>query len=121
LSKALESLVADAFGVTTTAMLRTRRELAATLYAHPFGWNTSETYVAFLAGRPAKAAVARLEEAAGDTERAVFAGAEVYLRLPQGVHSAGLSVARVESLLGVQATLRNWRTVAKLAELAAEA
>jgi uncharacterized protein (DUF1697 family) len=121
LGKALERLVLDAFGVTTTAILRKPRELAAALEAHPFGSNTSETYVAFLAGRPTRAAVARLEEAAGGAGRAVLAGAEVYLRLPRGVHSAGLSVARVESLLGVQVTLRNWRTVAKLVELAAEA
>jgi uncharacterized protein (DUF1697 family) len=107
--------------VTTTAILRKPRDLAAALDAHPFGSDTSETYLAFLAARPAKSAVARLQEARGASEQAVVAGADVYLRLPQGVHSSGLSVARVESLLGVQATLRNWRTVAALAELAAEA
>jgi uncharacterized protein (DUF1697 family) len=37
------------------------------------------------------------------------------------VHGSRLSVARIEKLLGVPATLRNWRTVATLAELAAEA
>jgi uncharacterized protein (DUF1697 family) len=117
----LERLVADAFAVATTAILRKPRELAATLATHPFGADTSETYVAFLAERPTKAAIARLEDAADAAERAVVAGADVYLRLPRGVHSSGLSVARVESLLGVQATLRNWRTVAALVELAAEA
>jgi uncharacterized protein (DUF1697 family) len=121
LGKSLERLIADAFGVTTTAILRKPRELAGALDAHPFGSDTSETYVAFLAERPAKTAIARLEEAAGGSERAVLAGGDVYLRLPRGVHSSGLSVARVESLLGVRATLRNWRTVAALAELAAEA
>ncbi|HEY7421317.1 MAG TPA: DUF1697 domain-containing protein [Gaiellaceae bacterium] len=121
LASDLERLVLDSFGVTTAAILRKPRELAATLDAHPFGSDTSETYVAFLSARPAKAAAARLEEATGATERAVLGGAEVYLRLPRGVHSSGLSPARVESLLGVQATLRNWRTVVKLAELAAEA
>jgi uncharacterized protein (DUF1697 family) len=121
LAAALERLVADAFGVTTTAILRKPRELAATLDAHPFGRDTSESYVAFLAKQPSKAAVTRLEDARGADERVVVAGADVYLRLPQGVHSSGLSVARVESLLGVQATLRNWRTVAALVELAAEA
>jgi uncharacterized protein (DUF1697 family) len=88
---------------------------------HPFGTDTSETHVAFLARRPARAAVARLEDAAATPEQAVLAGADLYLRLPRGVHGAGLSAARVESLLGVQATLRNWRTVVKLAELGAEA
>jgi uncharacterized protein (DUF1697 family) len=121
LGAALERLVADAFGVATTAILRRPRELAATLDAHPFGRDMSETYVAFLAARPAKAAVARLGEAVNGRDRAVLAGSEVYLRLPRGVHSSGLSVARVESLLGVQVTLRNWRTVAALAQLAAEA
>jgi uncharacterized protein (DUF1697 family) len=121
LGTALERIVAEAFGVTTTAILRKPRELAATLAAHPFGSDTSETYVAFLARRPTRNAVARLEEAAKGADRAVPAGAEVYLRLPRGVHGSGLSVTRVESLLGVPATLRNWRTVAALAELAAEA
>jgi uncharacterized protein (DUF1697 family) len=119
LGDALERLVADAFGVATTAMLRKPRELAAILSEHPFGTDTSKTHVAFLAARPAKTAVARLDEVRG-AERAVPAGAEIYLRLPQGVHGSGLSVARVESLLGVQATLRNWKTVAALAELAAK-
>lgn len=117
---ALEQLVADSFGVTTTAILRKPRDLAATLAAHPFGGDTSETYVAFLAARPAKAAVARLEKAVG-AERVVLAGADAYLRLPRGVHGSGLSVARLESLLGLPATLRNWRTVAALDRLAAEA
>jgi uncharacterized protein (DUF1697 family) len=120
-ASALEQLIADSFGVTTKAILRTPRELAATLEAHPFGADTSETYVVFLAEQPPKAAAARLEEEAGRGERAVLRGADVYLRLPQGVHSAGLSAARVESLLGVDATMRNWRTVAALVELAAEA
>ena len=69
---------------------------------------------------PAKTAAARLEEVAG-AEHVVLAGAEIYLRLPRGVHGSRLSAAQVESLLGVPATLRNWRTVVALAELAAEA
>jgi uncharacterized protein (DUF1697 family) len=113
LAAALERLVADSFGVTTTAILRKPRELAATVAAHPFGTDTSKTYVAFLASRPARDAAARL-----DADRAVLTSAEVYLRLSQG---SRLSIARVESLLGVPATVRNWRTVVALAELAAEA
>ena len=121
LASVVETLVADAFGMTTTAILRKPRELATVVDRHPFGADTSETHVAFLSDRPAKAAVARLEEAAATPEQAVLAGADLYLRLPRGVHGAALSAARVESLLGVQATLRNWRTVAKLAQLATEA
>jgi uncharacterized protein (DUF1697 family) len=121
LGAALERLVADSFGVATTVILRKPRELAATVAAHPFGADTSETHIAFLSARPAKAAAARLTGVDPGADRAVLAGADVYLRLPRGVHGSRLSVARLESLLGVPATLRNWRTVAALAELAADA
>ena len=53
---------------------------------------------------PAKSAAARLEEVAG-AKRVVLAGAEIYLRLPRGVHGSRLSATQVESLLGVPATL----------------
>ena len=61
LSAELESLIADAFGVAATVMLRKPRELAALVAAHPYGADTSETHIAFLAARPAKPAAARLE------------------------------------------------------------
>jgi uncharacterized protein (DUF1697 family) len=113
----LERLVLDAFGVTTAVILRKPKELAATVEAHPFE-RTSDTHVAFLARRPAKAVVAEL---AAVDPGAVVVGAELYLRLPRGVHGSRLSNARIESLLGVPATLRNWRTVVALSRLAAEA
>jgi len=115
----LERIVANAFGVSTTTILRKPRELAATVAAHPFD-DDSETHVAFLAARPSTAAATRLEAAGGGVDRAVLDGAEVYLRLTRGVHASPLSIARLESLLGVSATLRNWRTVVALAQLAAE-
>jgi uncharacterized protein (DUF1697 family) len=113
----LERLVAKGFGVETTAILRTPQQLAATVAKHPFGI-VADTYVAFLAGRPEKGAAARLEAV---DSNAVLAGVDLYLRLPRGVQGSRLSNARIESLLGVPATLRNWRTVVALVELAAEA
>jgi uncharacterized protein (DUF1697 family) len=117
LAAELERLVADAFGVETTAILRTPRQLAATVEKHPFD-DSSETHLAFLSRRPSAAATGRL---AAVDDGAVVTGADLYLRLPRGVHGSPLSIARIESLLGVSATLRNWRTVVALAELAAEA
>jgi uncharacterized protein (DUF1697 family) len=112
----IERLVLDAFGVATTAILRKPRELSATVEAHPFD-DSAKTHVAFLAKRPDNAATARLEAFDPST---VLRGAELYLHLPRGVQGSRLSNARIESLLGVPATLRNWRTVVALAELAAE-
>jgi uncharacterized protein (DUF1697 family) len=117
-ARMLERLMVDAFGVTTVAILRSPAELAATVEAHPFGPDVSKTYVAFLAARPDSAAAAQFQTSHEDADRTVLAGADVYLTLQRGVHGAHLSVARLESLLGVPATLRNWRTVVALSNLA---
>jgi uncharacterized protein (DUF1697 family) len=117
----LEKIVADAFDVETTAIVRTPNELAAVVADHPFGRDTSRSHVVFLAGKPAKKAADNLAAADHSPERAVIAGSNVYVQYPAGVHGSRLSAARLERLLDVPGTHRNWRTVAALAELAAEA
>ena len=117
----LERLVADAFGVTTTAIVRKPAELATLVDGHPFGRDTSRSHVVFLASRPAAKSVERLAALDHAPDRAVVDGANVYVQYGAGVQGARLSAARLERLLGVQATHRNWRTVAALARLAAEA
>ena len=116
----LEELIADAFRVETTAIMRTPDELAAVVDAHPFGADTSRSHLVFLADKPAPEAVKRLAAADHGSDEAVLAGKEVFLHYPAGVQGSRLSAARLERLLGVSATHRNWRTVAKLAELAAK-
>jgi uncharacterized protein (DUF1697 family) len=52
------------------------------------------------------------------TEQYVLAANAFYLHAPDGIGRSRLA-ARVEQLLGVEATARNWRTVSKVAALAA--
>ena len=117
-ARRVERTVADAFDVTTTAVMRTFAEVRALAEAHPFGDDTSRTYVTFLAEEPDAAAVAGLEELDLGRERLHLAGRDAILHLPDGVGGAQLTAATLEQRLGVAATNRNWRTVAKLAELA---
>ncbi len=116
-ARRLEETIAAAFGVTTTAILRTADELAAVAAAHPFGRDTSGSYVAFLAAAPAREAVERLRAAASGSERVVVAGTEAFLAYPDGYGRAQLTGARLERLLGLEATVRNWRTVEALTRL----
>ena len=115
----LERIVADAFGVTTTAIVRTPDDLAAVVAGHPFGRDTSRSHVVFLAHDPGREAADRLAAADHAPDRAELAGTHVYVQYPAGVQGARLSAARLERLLDVPGTHRNWRTVAALAELAA--
>lgn len=117
----LERLIAESFAVNTTAIMRTPDELAAVVAGHPFGADTSHSHVVFLAAEPRPDAAERFAAVDPTPDRAVLAGAEVYLQYRAGVQGSRLSAARLERLLEVRATHRNWRTVAKLAELATEA
>ena len=117
-ARELERVVAANFGVDTTAIVRKPAELAALVKGHPFGRDTSRSHVVFLAKRPTAKAVQRLAEEDHSPDRGVVAGANVYVQYGAAVQNARLSAARLERLLGVAATHRNWRTVAALVELA---
>lgn len=117
-ARELERIVAAEFGVDTIAIVRKPAELAALVSDHPFGRDTSRSHVVFLAKRPSKKAAEELAAADHSPDRGVLAGKELYVQYGAGVQNARLSAARLERMLGVPATHRNWRTVAALAELA---
>ena len=101
------------------AIERLTGDLAAVVAGHPFGRDTSRSHVVFLADEPAREAADRLAAADHAPDRAELAGKHVYVQYAKGVQHARLSAARLERLLDVPGTHRNWRTVAALAELAA--
>jgi uncharacterized protein (DUF1697 family) len=120
LARRLERAIHDEFGVETPVVLRTADEMAGVLERHPFGEDAAHTHVAFLAEEPDAARVEALAELDVAPDRIVVDGLEAYWYLPGGMQGAQLSGARLEKELGVAATIRNWRTVVRLAEMAAE-
>jgi uncharacterized protein (DUF1697 family) len=116
----LERLIKDSFHVDTTAIVRTPKQLASLVASHPFGSDTSRSHVVFLAEKPGRKGKERLAAVDPSPDRVLLAGADVYLQYQAGVQGSRLSAAQLERILAVQATHRNWRTVAALAELATE-
>lgn len=114
---ALEAAVADAFGVQTAIVLRTAAQIRKVAGSHPFGPDTSKSAVAFLAEQPDPAGVRELAKLDIAPDRVKVAGSDVFLHYPNGFQGARLTAALLERRLGVAATARNWRTVARLAEL----
>ena len=115
---ALEAAIIDAFGVETVVVLRTATQMQKLAASHPFGDDTSNSLVAFLLEKPSPAAVRRLAGSDGGTDEFKVIGSDVALHYPNGYAGATLTPAKIEKLLGVPGTARNWRTVTKLAELA---
>jgi len=117
----LERVIEEAFGVNTTAVMRTPKELATVVAGHPFGKDMSQSHVVFLASKPTAKAAKELSATDHSPDQVLLVGSDVYLQYPAGVQGSRLSASRLERLLGVPGTHRNWRTVAALAELAADA
>jgi uncharacterized protein (DUF1697 family) len=115
---ALEAAVSKAFGVQSVIVLRSAKQVRSLLSAHPFGTDTSKTHVAFLSEKPGRAAWRSLAELDIAPDQFKTSGADVVLHYPKGFSGAKLTAARLEKQLGVPTTVRNWRTVERLAEMA---
>ncbi len=121
LTKKLERAIESEFGVAAAVVLRTFAEIEKLAGSHPFGRDTSQTFVTFLAAKPATSAVRDLAKLDVAPDRFEVAGSDVFLQYPNGVQGSRLTAAWLEKTLGVPGTVRNWRTVARLAEMAKEA
>jgi uncharacterized protein (DUF1697 family) len=117
-ASALEDAIGTSFGLDATVILRTASQLERVVRRNPFpDADPSELHVGFAARRPAKAVVASIDAERYLPEEFAVVGAEVYLRLPNGLGRARLP-PYLDRRLGVPTTVRNWRTVGKLVELA---
>lgn len=115
----LEQAIAGRFGMNVDVAVRSRAELVAVVEASPYrqrGEDPSKLHVVFLHGT-AKASVRGIETDAYAPEEIAAVGRELHLFLPNGVGRSKLAadVARSKSRRG---TMRNWRTVTKLLEMA---
>jgi uncharacterized protein (DUF1697 family) len=120
LTKELERAIEAEFGVKSAVVLRTFAEIEKLAKAHPFGRDMLQTHVAFLAAKPTAKAVRGLEELDIGSDRFEIRGSDVLMHYPNGVQGSRL-FPRLEKTLEVPGTVRTWKTVSKLAEMAKEA
>jgi uncharacterized protein (DUF1697 family) len=109
------------FGFRVPVVTRTAAELHRVVRENPFlgdGEDEGCLHVAFLAERPGAGRVAALDPARSPTDRFAVRGREIYLHCPNGLGRTLLTNAWFDSRLGTASTVRNWRTVLKLLELA---
>ena len=116
----LETAIAAELGVKTVVVVRTRRELENIVKASPFaGADPSKLHVGFMTRKPTAAVVAQLDGEPFLPEEFAVRGSEIYLHLPNGMGRTKLP-GYLDRRLGIPTTVRNWKTVNKLVELAGE-
>jgi len=120
LAAGIEERITEAFGVSTTVLLRTPAELAEIAGDNPFlgrDADVSKLHVVFLSAPPPAGAVEELDPERSPPDEFRVRGREIYLKLPHGAGRSKLTIDYFERRLGVRATARNWRTLTKLIEL----
>ena len=120
----IEGLVAAEFGVNADVMVRSADQLAKIIRANPLarGRSGPETlHVAFLKSRPVAAATRGLADRTFGDDEFVIHGTEIYLRYPNGVARSKMNPALFEGALGTPGTVRTWKVVTRLNELARDA
>lgn len=116
----IAATIEDAHGFRPRVLLLSAGRLREAMDANPFPEAEAEpktVHLYFLAEQPADFDRAALDGAASSTERCELGRLVFYLHTPDGFGSSKLA-SRAERILGVPATARNWRTVARLWEMA---
>ena len=116
---AIERLVSDEFGVDAAVMVRTSGELSKIARKHPLARQDSAAlHVAFLKTRPPAAAKRAFSGRTFGDDEFVIRDTEVYLRYPHGVAASKMNTALFEGGLGTPSTVRTWKVVTRINEIA---
>lgn len=119
LGERIASSIEEKHGFRPRTLVFTADHLLEAMEANPFPEAETEPrrlHIFFLAREPVEPDIAGIEESAANTERWKLRGDVFYLHAPDGIGRSTLA-AKLENHLGVAATARNWRTVAKLREM----
>jgi uncharacterized protein (DUF1697 family) len=109
-------------GFEPQVMLLELAEMEEAAESNPFPEAEAEPrslHLSFLASTPVDPDLKALESLKRESERFELRGKVFYLHAPDGIARSKLA-ARVERLLGVPMTGRNWRTVSKIMAMAKE-
>ncbi|AFM43162.1 hypothetical protein Desaci_4311 [Desulfosporosinus acidiphilus SJ4] len=122
----LEHQIEATFGFSVTVVLRTSAELQQLISDYPFseeetaaaaeGSDFESQYVALLTHEPLKEKIVSLDTYANTNNQFQIIGRDVFLLLHQSIRNSQLANNLYK--LGVPATMRNWKTISKIAALA---
>ena len=119
LAKRLTAAVSKSHGFEPRVLLLTRAEMESAAAANPFpegADNPKSLHLFFLAEKPTKPDLKGIDAIKTKSERFELKDRVLYLFTPEGFGTSKLA-GRIEKLLGVEATARNWRTVTTLNEM----
>jgi uncharacterized protein (DUF1697 family) len=116
--------IEERFALKVPVVLRSARDLETVIRGNPYlkaGAAEEMLHVSFLADRPRADFIARLDAARSAPDEFAVVGRDIYMKLVTGAAKTKLTNAYFDSKLKTVSTMRNWRTVLKLAEMTRDA
>ena len=119
LEKKIEAFLQEKLGYAVVTFIRSTVEVATIAGYEPFDAadpraERNVVYIAFLADAPAEETKQKLLSFATEDDELHVSGREVYWRSHKQMSESEFSGARLEKILGVPATLRNFTTIKRL-------
>jgi uncharacterized protein (DUF1697 family) len=122
LSRQMEEEIKREFGLTVPVVLRTAEELEKVIKDNPFSIDSllegESVQVAFLTDTPTQEGIHQLSTVNIGMDEYQIIDKDVYLFFRQSIRNSKLATQLPK--LGVPATVRNWKTVLKLASMVKE-
>lgn len=124
LAAKIQAAIARKFGFSADVVVRTVDEMMKVIAANPFAKRKdvppNKLLVSFLAAEPPKDAAAALQEFSSLPEEIHLKGKELYIYFPNGAGKSKLPWSRLDKLMKVTGTARNWNSVTRMLEMAEE-
>jgi uncharacterized protein (DUF1697 family) len=124
LSKKLGECIVKDFGFSAEVISRSREEMKEIIDNNPFvkerGMDSSKLHVAFLSDAPSISGLRKLQELTLAPDRVSVGNKEIYFYFPNGVSGSSLWKHPLDKVLSVAGTMRNWKTVTTLYQMATE-
>lgn len=122
LTASIAKALKKAAGIEVPLFVVEQRDLKKWLTKNPFlpekQVDPDTLYVTVLSDTPVKADVLKLQALDAGEDRVRVHGKIIYLHCPSGYGKTKLSNAKIEKILGLDATTRNWKTINALYDLA---
>lgn len=122
LAAKIQAEISKKCGCNPDVILRTTEELRSVVKANPFARRKdiepSKLLVTFLEAAPAATANATIANLGDYPEELHLKGRELYIYFPNGAGKSKLPWSKVDKLVGVTGTARNWNSVLAMLEMA---
>ena len=124
LAARLSAEIEQVFGVRSEVILRTAVELQDVITRNPFAGRSdvapNKLVVTFLTMDPGAQAAKNIAAITGGPEELHLHGRELFAHFPNGISGSRIPPTAIDKALKTPGTARNWNTVTRLMELAAD-